>query len=217
MTDIENIIITEMPTSEIDNVAILLTNAFENNPAYSLIFNKTDKLHEGLLWLFKTNLFLINRRQTVTKIIREKESNKITGTFSLIPPKRIKNRLSDYFHVGLFRFIQQFGFSTLLKMLRMNSFNKNTLKKSIKAEKYYYLSMVAISEEYRGKGTGSFAVKKCLDELSEMENECRLVGLTTQLSENVAFYSRSGFEKIDEGYVSFKKHRYFNWNMKYSF
>ncbi|MDR2292123.1 MAG: GNAT family N-acetyltransferase [Prevotellaceae bacterium] len=213
----KNIRIEEMKTGEINQVAIILTNAFETNPAYSLIFNRTGKLREGLLWLFKTNLFLINRRQTLTKVIKENDSNKITGTFTLIPPKGIKNTLSDYLHTGLFRFILQFGFRTLFKMLGMDSFNKNTLKNSVKAEKYYYLSMVAIKEEYRGKGIGSFAVKRCLDELSKTEKECRLVGLTTQLPENVAFYSRLGFETLDEGYVAFKKHKYSNWNMIYFF
>jgi ribosomal protein S18 acetylase RimI-like enzyme len=217
MNNIKNIRTEKMQTGEIDRIAIILTNAFEANPAYSLIFNQTGKLREGLLWLFKTNLFLINRRQTLTTVIKENGSNKIIGTLTLIPPGGIENTLSDYFHAGLLQFVVKFGFRTLFKMLGMSSFNKNTLKKSIKAEKYYYLSMVAISEEYRGKGIGSFAVQNCLDALSKTEKECRLVGLTTQLSENVAFYSRLGFEKIDEGYVSFKKHRYFNWNMKYSF
>jgi ribosomal protein S18 acetylase RimI-like enzyme len=217
MNDIENSKIEELQMNEILEVALLLTDAFEINPAYSLIFNQTNKLRKGLLWLFKTSLFLINRRQTITKVIKANDSNRIIGTFTLIPPEGIKNTLSDYFNIGLFQFIRQFGFCTLSKMLGMDSFNKNTLKNSIKAEKYYYLSMVAIREEYRGKGIGSFAIKNCLEGLSKIEKKYRLIGLTTQLPENVIFYSRLGFEKIDEGYITFKKDKYYNWNMKYMF
>jgi ribosomal protein S18 acetylase RimI-like enzyme len=122
--------------------------------------------------------------------------------------------LPDYFRIGLFRFILKFGIRTLSKMLGMDALNKNMLKKSFREEKYYYLSMVAVKKEYRGKGIGSFALKSGLGALSEMEKNGRPVGLTTQLSENVSFYSRLGFEKLDEGSVTFKGNTYYNWNMK---
>lgn len=212
-----NIKIEKMQAKEIESVAHLLSDAFENNPAYSLIFSHTNKLREGLFWLFKTNLYLLNRRQTVTNVVWESDSNQIIGTFSLIPPEGVKNTVSDYLHIGLPQFILKFGIRTLSKMLEMDSFNKDTLKNSIRAEKYYYLSMVVIKEEYRGKGIGSFAIKSCLNELSNRAKDCRLLGLTTQLAENVVFYSRLGFEKIDEGCIGFKNHNYYNWNMKYVF
>jgi hypothetical protein len=50
-----------------------------------------------------------------------------------------------------------------------------------------------------------------------MEKNCRLVGLTTQLPENVTFYSRLSFEKMDEGNVTFQENVYYNWNMKLVF
>jgi ribosomal protein S18 acetylase RimI-like enzyme len=212
-----NIQIKKIQTEELEQVALLLTDAFENNPAYSLIFNHTGQLREGLFWLFKTSLYLLNRRQKVTNVVKEEDSNKIIATFSLIPPEGVKNTLPDYFHIGLFRFILKFGIRTLSKMLGMDALNKNTLKKSFREEKYYYLSMVAVKKEYRGKGIGSFALKSCLGELSEMEKNCRPVGLTTQLTENVSFYSRLGFEKLDEGHITFKENTYYNWNMKLTF
>jgi hypothetical protein len=76
MNDIENIKIEKLQRNEILDVALLLTDAFEKNPAYSLIFNQTDKLREGLLWLFQTNLLLINRKQTATKVIKTKDQTK---------------------------------------------------------------------------------------------------------------------------------------------
>lgn len=206
--------IEELKKDEYEKVAAMLTDAFESNPAYALIFTKKDKLREGLLWLFKTNLFLINRRMSVTKIVREKETGKIIGVFSLLPPGGVKPKLSDYLKIGLPGFISKFGFRTLHKMLGMDSYNKGLLTKAIGTSEYYYLSMVAIKEEYRGTGIGSFMITHCLNELRSTERECHTVGLTTQLPENVTFYSRLGFEKLDEGEVRFMEDRYYNYNMK---
>jgi len=206
-----------MEIIEIEEVALLLTDAFETNPAYSLIFNRTGNLREGLFWLFKTNLFLLNCRQTLTTVLKEKDSGKIIGAFSLIPPEGVKNTFFDYLHIGIFQFILKFGIDPLRKMLDMDSLNKKTLKNSIGIEEYYYLSMVALKEEVRGKGIGSFVIKKCLDELSEKNKDGHLVALTTQLPQNVVFYSRLRFEITGEGNLNYKGYEYYNWNMKFSF
>ncbi|NDW12644.1 N-acetyltransferase [Bacteroides sp. 214] len=209
-----NVQIEELKKDEYEKVAAMLTDAFESNPAYALIFARKDKLREGLLWLFKTNLFLINRRMPVTKVVREKGTGKIIGVFSLLPPGGVKPKLGDYFKIGLPGFISKFGFRTLHKMLGMDSYNKELLTNAIGINEYYYLSMVAIKEEYRGTGIGSFMISHCLDELRSIERDCNIVGLTTQLPENVTFYSRLGFEKLDEGEVRFKQDCYYNYNMR---
>ena len=76
--------IKELQKSEHEKVATILTDAFESNPDYSLIFTRKDKLREGLFWLFKTNLFLLNRSTPVTKIVKEKKTGEIIGVFSLL-------------------------------------------------------------------------------------------------------------------------------------
>jgi predicted N-acetyltransferase YhbS len=212
--DMNNFYIEKIQTCEITGIANILTEAFETNPAYSSIFNRSD-LREGLIWLFKTNLFLLNRRQVLTRVIKEKKSGRITGTFTLIPPKGAKITIGDYLRTGLPAFICRFGISSLYRMLDMDHYNKKILTESIQSGEYYYLSMVAVKETYRRAGIGSFAIKSCLDELHKAKRNCHLVGLTTQLPENVFFYSRLGFEIIDEGEVHFKKNHYYNCNMKY--
>jgi len=75
--------------------------------------------------------------------------------------------------------------------------------------------MVVVKEEYRGRRIGSLALKQTIDNLINSNPTCRIIGLTTQLPENVVFYSRLGFTKLDEGYVTFKESKYYNYNMKY--
>ena len=74
--------------------------------------------------------------------------------------------------------------------------------------------MVVVQKEWRGKGIGSYAIKSALEKLASTNPSCKLLGLTTQLPENVIFYSKLGFDKLDEGYVYFKKDKYYNYNMK---
>ena len=206
--------IEKLQKEEQEKAATILTDAFESNPAYALIFTKKDKLKEGLFWLFKTNLFLLNRRMSVTRVVKEMESGKIVGVFSLLPPAGVKSKFSDYLQIGIPQFILKFGFRTLIKMLEMDSFNKKLLTNAIGTKEYYYLSMVAVREEYRGAGIGSFMIANCLEELRSTEKKGHIVGLTTQLPENVTFYTRLGFQKLDEGEVQFKQDCYYNYNMK---
>jgi len=99
-------------------------------------------------------------------------------------------------------------------MMRLDNINKLTLSNSIKASEFYYLSMVVIQKEYRGRGIGSYAIKQAIEELVSSNPSSNLLGLTTQLPENVVFYSRLGFYPLDEGYIDFEGDRYYNYNMK---
>lgn len=206
--------IEKLQKEEYEKAATLLTDAFESNAAYALIFKDSEKLRDGLFWLFKTNLFLINRRMSVTKVVKKKKSDEIIGIFSLLPPGGVKSKLRAYLQVGLPQFILKFGFRTLYRMLEMDSHNKELLNKAIRITDYYYLSMVVVSEECRGTGIGSFMITSCLEELRATKKQCHTLGLTTQLPENVTFYTRLGFQKLDEGEVQFKQDRYYNYNMK---
>ncbi len=207
--------IEKLQQSDIEIVAALLADTFETNPAYALIFKKKDTLWDGLYWLFKTNLILINKRGTVTSVAKEKATGNIIGVYSLLPPGGVKSAFSDYWHIDLPQFIVKFGFGTLQKMLGMDSYNKQLLNEAIHTNEYYYLSMVAIKQEYRGEGIGSFMIRNCIDELKSRERKCHLVGLTTQLPENVTFYAKLGFQKLNEGEVQFKENRYYNYNIKF--
>jgi GNAT superfamily N-acetyltransferase len=204
--------IAQIQNSEVNEVAGILTDAFKTNSAYSLIF-KT-KQEKGLFWLFKTALFLNNHKHKLTSVVKEKNTGKIIGTFTFIPPGGVQTGLSIYFKIGIIKFISKFGINSLLRMLQLDSLNKNRLTKSIKSSEYYYLSMVVIRKEYRGAGIGTAALKFAIEEFIASNPACKLIGLTTQLPENVTFYSRLGFDKIDEGYVDFKKDRYYNYNMQ---
>lgn len=150
----------------------------------------------------------------MTRVIKEKDTRKIIGTYTLIPPQGVKNGISIYSKIGVFGFILKFGLRSFIRMLCLDKCNKSTLKKSIKDDGFYYLSMVVIRNEYRGAGIGSYAIKHAIEELISSNPACNSIGLTTQLPENVVFYSRLSFEKLDEGYVYFKGDKYYNYNMK---
>ncbi|MBS5798083.1 MAG: GNAT family N-acetyltransferase [Dysgonomonas mossii] len=209
-----NIQIEKLQKNDIKKASAMLADTFASNPAYALIFTKKDKLRDGLFWLFKANLFLLNQKISVTNVIKEKESGNIIGVYSLLPPGGVKSELKNYLQIGLPQFILKFGFRTLQKMLGMDSYNKQLLTKAINTDKYYYLSMVAVKEESRGTGIGSIMIKHCIDELRTEERKGQIVGLTTQLPENVTFYTRLGFQKLDEGEVQYKQDSYYNYNMK---
>jgi len=210
----KSFLIEKIHHSEINEVSDILTDAFMTNPAYSIIFKKKNQQKEGLWWLFKTSLILNNHKQTLTSVIKERETKKIIGTFTLIPPQGVKNGIFIYLKIGIPGFILKFGLKPLIRMFGLDNCNKSSLGKSMKVSEYYYLSMVVIRKEYRGAGIGSDAIKQAIRELISSNPDCNLIGLTTQLPENTVFYSRLGFDKLDEGYIHFKGDSYYNYNMQ---
>jgi predicted GNAT family N-acyltransferase len=203
-----------MQHAEINEVAELLTDAFLTNPAYSLIFKKKNQRRAGLLWLFRTDMLMINEKKELTNVVKDKKTGKIIGTYTLIPPSGVSNSVSIYFRIKLPSFILKFGLNALFRMLILGEENKKTLKKSMGTSAFYYLSMVAIKKEYRGKGIGSEVINCAIQGLTALQPACNLLGLTTQLPENEIFYSRLGFITLDQGYIDFKKDKYYNYNMK---
>jgi predicted N-acetyltransferase YhbS len=208
------ITIHKIQNSEIEEVANILTDAFLTNPAYSLIVKKKNQRREGLLWLFKTNLLIINDKKDLTNVVKDKKTGKIIGTYTLIPPSGVNSSISTYLKANIPSFILKFGINALFRMLILDGVNKKTLKKSMGTSGFYYLSMVAIKKEYRGKGIGSEVINCAIQELTSLQPTCNWIGLTTQLPENELFYSRLGFITLDKGYIDFKEDKYYNYNMK---
>ncbi len=183
----DNITIEPICHSEIEKTSIILTDAFYTNPAYAAIFKNKSHLKEGLQWLFGVSLLINNQKQPLTRVIKEKSTGEIIGTFTVIPPAGVKKSIFLYTKIGMVRFISKFGIGTLIRMLKLEALNKNTLSASLNNSQYYYLSMVALKEEYRAKGIGSFALKQAINTLSSSKPTSPLIALTTQLPENVNF------------------------------
>ena len=193
-------LIEKINQSEIKEVAGLLTDAFYTNPAYSIVFKKKDQQRDGLLWLFKASLIIDNHKQTLTRVIKEKDTGKIIGTFTLIPPQGVKKGIAVYSKIGIVDFMAKFGLGSFIRMLRLDDCNKLTLKKSIQTAAYYYLSMVVIREEYRGKGIGTYAISNAIQELVASNPSCKTIGLTTQLPEHCL---------VSISILYFLKHQYY--------
>lgn len=210
----DKFLIAKIQEAEFEEVACVLTDAFLTNPAYSIIFKDPDKREAGLLWLFRTSLFLLNRKQALTNVVKERETGKIIGTFTVVPPEGVKGGPGVYFKVGIPSFIKNFGMSSLSRMLSLDNYNKQLLTDAMKTSVFYYLSKVVIRQEYRGMGIGTYAIRSAIEELTASGPACKLMGLTTQLPENVVFYSRLGFSKLDDTHADFRGDRFFNCNMK---
>lgn len=212
--EVNEISVEKIQPPEITEVATILTEAFYRNPAYSLIFKKKNQLKDGLSWLFRANLIMLNHKHPLTRVVKEKRTGKIIGTFTIIPPLEVKPPLSIYMKIGIPYFIVKFGLDPLVRMLQLDYINKQTLTESMETSLYYYLSMVVIKKEYRRTGIGTCVLISAIEGLIASNPSSNILGLTTQLPENVTFYSRLGFNVLDEGCVNYKRDRYNNWNMK---
>lgn len=57
-------------------------------------------------------------------------------------------------------------------------------------------------------------IDNCINELKVENRKFHVVGLRTQLLENVTFHTRLGFQKLDEEEVKYQQNSCYNYNMK---
>lgn len=206
--------IEKLQPQDVEESARLLTKTFSPNPVYKQIFRNPKHATSGLYHMFRAELMLQNDQTTFSKVVKSTKNNQIVGLCTLLPPKRPNNRLITYTKLKPVLIIRKFGLPPLWRMRKLDHANHAALDHAMKQKKYNYLAALAVSKELQGEGIGSFLLHDCLDNFSKQKTGSNTIALTTQLPENVTFYQKAGFKKIEESTVTAGNMSYYNYCMK---
>lgn len=197
----------------LDDCTQLLTDAFADNSAYQLIFREGADPRPGLYKIFKSSLRLLNDKQALSRIILDRENGDLLGTYTLIPPQHKGAKIGTYLSLPFPQFVWEYGIFAVWRMFETDRLNIKALQKAMPQDEFAYLSMVAIVEEKRGTGIGSYAMQACIEEHERGKDAALPIALTTQLPENVRFYEKHGFQLLDEGLLRLGRRSYYNYCM----
>eukprot|EP00536_Pseudo-nitzschia_multiseries_P008244 jgi/Psemu1/20016/gm1.20016_g len=198
---------------QIEEAAELLANAFHDWPTYCFIYkdlNDEDRF-EALKWLFTKNLMIQLQNETSASgmarcaFIRKPGHPPKMVCFFLLATPDINNYISGWtiLKTGILWFPLKFGFRAFSRLLEADRAVKELKKRFLESRgenlqdrsRYCTLERMTVHPSMQGRGVGSHFLRMALEEIRRSYG-CLL---QTRKEINVRFYSRLGFQIVNEG------------------
>mmetsp|Transcript_22625 Transcript_22625/g.53396 ORF Transcript_22625/g.53396 Transcript_22625/m.53396 type:complete len:256 (-) Transcript_22625:3741-4508(-) len=198
---------------QLEEAAQLMADAFLNWPTYCFIYqdlNDADRL-KALKWLFTKNLMLQLQNETCASgmarcgfIRKPGHPPKMICFFMLATPD-IDNYISGWtiLKTGILWFPLKFGFGAFGRLLQADREVKELKRRFLESrgenlqdrDRYCTLERMTVHPSMQGRGVGSHFLRIALEEIRRNYG-CLL---QTRKEINVRFYSRLGFQVVNEG------------------
>src|SRR6056297_1316303 len=176
--------------SEISKAALVLADAFKEDPLFKSLFG------DGVKNSYKYNLvakFMIRYCHKYGDVYASSEN--FEGIMAITQ--------DEYTYMSLWRMIRSgsifpflsIGFKSFMMVASALSPIDGIRKKHMKNKSYAYLQIIGVASENQGKGYGG----KLLKELIAMTDKVELpIYLETETESNVRLYERFGFKTLEE-------------------
>ena len=196
-----------LTNDRLKEAAALAADAFAVSPAYYFILpHDADERRRFLVWLFERNFWL----HLGTKCCRcTYEGDKLVAFFMFVLPGDAKPSLLDLVRAGLLGGLCRFGIAVVQRLWATKSWFEAKKHEVFGNRRVISLERMTVLPSHQGRGVGTQALGKALEEADELGMP---VVLATQERINVKFYSRLGFQVVDETRVD-QLGGYTNWMM----
>ena len=198
--------------ADLSSAGALAAAAFAESPPYIEIMpgDATERV-AFLQWMFEKNF---NFRLDEDCCRCTYDGDLLISFFMFVKPHVRPISMWDMLTSGLVCGFWSYGYSTVHRLLAtMNWFEAKEkeipLHHNIDTTKLIKLERMTVLPSHQGKGVGSFSLGAALKEADELGFYCML---TTQERQNVTFYSRLGFNVVDESKCPVGE-GYLNWVM----
>lgn len=192
--------------SDIEEMAALYTDAFDDNAAYCHVFcdqTTPEGKARAFRWLFERRVRLNMNKGCPFFVIRG-DDGRIIGSAGLVPEAK-KHNILDLVGVGILEWPFLFGLPSMIRALSRRSPKAGPGPNGEEVHPGAELSMVAVHSGARSRGVGSQLVRHVIAHWDETESRaCGSEGplvLSTQKEENLRFYERLEFRLVREEFV----------------
>ena len=167
-------------------ISINMADGFYEDPVWNWVFMKhsSQKRQENLQWMIRKILSICIRDGIVYSTLSE-----ITGGAAWLSPGQEISFLKMV-RSGLIYLPFKFGISATVKILKI-VFIAQRFRKQNHLMQTYYLSQLAISRKYQGKGLGRLLLEPVL---IKCDAEKCVAYLESSNKENLSFYEKMGFQ-----------------------
>jgi GNAT superfamily N-acetyltransferase len=174
---------------DIDKAARILSQSFINYPIFNYIIPDDAYRKRKLIYIFK---FLIRLGLANGEVISTSE--RIEGVSIWIHSKNNNSSLLTVLQAGLLSLCFCVNFGVLYRLIKVGARKRDTRTKII-SELYCQLDMIGVDPLLQRHGYGRRMIEEKLTELDNRKIPCYL---ETSRIQNVAYYTKLGFELIHE-------------------
>jgi predicted N-acetyltransferase YhbS len=180
---------------DIPAVAKLLAQAFDDDPAYGVLFPEPDTRIAGLAHFFRANLGLHLAHACTHVAVAD--GGELLGTVTLRPVAGLAISTVTMLRHGLLPFAIAHGIGTVRRLFWVKqAYEKLEEEASARAE-HLYVHMMAVNRDRQGQGIGKFLLSQVLEDARKLSpSACTVLSTHTELC--VKFYRSQGFETVSE-------------------
>lgn len=198
---------------QVEEAAELIADAFLDWPTYCHIYQELEDedRREALVWLFTKNLMLQLHNETSTSgmarcaFVRKPGHPPKMICFFLLATPDMDNYISGWtiLKTGILWFPLKFGFRSFSRLLQADKKVKELKRRFLQSQgenlqnrnRYCTLERMTVHPSMQGRGVGSHFLRMALEEIRRNYG-CLL---QTRKEINVGFYSRLGFQVVNNG------------------
>ncbi len=200
----------EIYKKEIKEVAQMVADSFGEYPMYTLTFRDKFKNKEDFIrYISKLNNVHISANFKKHKCFVGIENNKIVSVALLQNPKIKRISLLNYIFSGGIKLLFPVGFKIIIDFFKISNIAHEACEKEHKGA--WYIELLAVSPECKGKGFGTKMIFDCLAPYIKSQGG-KEAALITNTENNCKFYKKNGFENFSFNKIEWKNKSLNNWS-----
>ena len=212
-----NLETVELTPQDFDRAAILLANAFYDNPSHQYIFQNPANREKLLCWGLRANLKLNLASPMAREMSFALVENKPPGIRKIKamgfwhPPEHITVNFLAKLKSGWFAAPFMFGRENYQRLSEVFAAIEKVKQEVLGKKKAWYLNNMAVAQDLRRTGIGSRLLKRELREKIVPSGYPAV--LMTQKQTSVEFYRHLGFKVVLEFTIGDRENAFTNWCM----
>jgi ribosomal protein S18 acetylase RimI-like enzyme len=207
--------IRELTPQDFDAAAILLAEAFYNNPSHQYIFVNESTRLKSLQWGLKANLKLNLAPLSIGQSFALVESDRSSGIRQIKamafwhPPECSSPGLIAKVRSGWLFAPLKVGRATCQRLSEVMTAIEQIKEQVLAQKKAWYLNNMVVDRELRGTGIGTQLLSQQLQSLIIPSGFPAI--LMTQKEINVRFYQKLGFKIAHQSVIGSGQNAFTNW------
>ena len=191
MTNASDIVIRKIADADVPATAVVLADAFADNPAYVWMHPRAATRASDLRAFFVRNL---RWHLPLDLTWVASRGPQILGTSTLEPPGGVRSGVREAVAHWLVPTVRDQGLRTFLRTAAASREFGERYRVLSNGTQYYHLHAVAVAPAFQGHRVGSRLVDASLQECERLlERELAPVVVSTQRERNLPLYQRAGF------------------------
>ena len=176
----------QVQKKDMPKVGAVLTDAFQYDPVWKIVFAGESNKEEKLLAFFETPIRYCLRYGEVYS-----SSENLEGIAAWVPGDLADMTIWGMIRSGAFISGMKLGATLWKKLKPIFKQLDDDRKENMKGKLYFYLIIIGVASKFQGQGFGGKLIRALIEKSEELGTD---IYLETETEDNVKLYERFGFK-----------------------